>query len=82
MLFDLYLRVRSYHCGAAYVFVYQLASNRDWQEGRTSFTMPDTGTWLLNVIWTKALPRSEETDFETVFSSLSFGVPPHDTKVQ
>jgi len=22
------------------------------------------------------LPRSEETDFETVFSSLSFGFPP------
>jgi len=27
------------------------------------------------VIWTKPLPRSEETDFETVFSSLSFGFP-------
>jgi uncharacterized GH25 family protein len=42
-------------------------------DGRASFTMPNSGTWLLNVIWTKALPRSEETDFETVFSSLSFG---------
>jgi uncharacterized GH25 family protein len=45
------------------------------QKGRASFTMPNSGTWLLNVIWTKALPRSEETDFETVFSSLSFGFP-------
>ena len=45
------------------------------QNGRASFTMPNSGTWLLNVIWTKALPRSEETDFETVFSSLSFGFP-------
>ena len=44
-------------------------------DGRASFTMPSSGTWLLNVIWTKALPRSEETDFETVFSSLSFGFP-------
>lgn len=44
-------------------------------DGRASFTMPDAGTWLLNVIWTKALPRSDETDFETVFSSLSFGFP-------
>jgi uncharacterized GH25 family protein len=43
------------------------------RDGRASFTMPDSGSWLLNVIWTKALPRSEETDFETVFSSLSFG---------
>ena len=45
------------------------------QNGRASFTMPNSGIWLLNVIWTKALPRSEETDFETVFSSLSFGFP-------
>jgi uncharacterized GH25 family protein len=41
--------------------------------GRAQFNMPNSGTWLLNVIWTKALPQSEETDFETVFSSLSFG---------
>lgn len=45
------------------------------RDGRASFTMPNAGAWLLNVIWTKALPRSEETDFETVFSSLSFGFP-------
>jgi uncharacterized GH25 family protein len=45
------------------------------RDGRASFTMPTSGTWLLNVIWTRALPRSEETDFETVFSSLSFGFP-------
>jgi uncharacterized GH25 family protein len=44
-------------------------------DGRASFAMPNSGTWLLNVIWTKALPHSEETDFETVFSSLSFGFP-------
>jgi uncharacterized GH25 family protein len=45
-------------------------------DGRASFAMPNAGTWLLNVIWTKPLPRTEETDFETVFSSLSFGFPP------
>jgi uncharacterized GH25 family protein len=43
--------------------------------GRASFTLPASGTWLLNVIWTKPLPRSSETDFETLFSSLSFGFP-------
>jgi uncharacterized GH25 family protein len=42
-------------------------------DGRARFTMPISGAWLLNVIWTKPLPQSEETDFETVFSSLSFG---------
>jgi uncharacterized GH25 family protein len=41
--------------------------------GHASFTLPRSGKWLLNVIWTKALPRSDETDFETLFSSLSFG---------
>ena len=44
-------------------------------DGRARFTMPRSGKWLLNVIWTKALPRSDETDFETIFSSLSFGFP-------
>jgi uncharacterized GH25 family protein len=45
------------------------------QDGRADFMMPHSGTWLLNVIWTKPLPPSEEVDFETVFSSLSFGFP-------
>jgi uncharacterized GH25 family protein len=43
--------------------------------GRASFSMPSSGSWLLNVIWTRPLPRSDATDFETVFSSLSFGFP-------
>jgi len=41
-------------------------------EGRADFAMPGPGRWLLNVIWTKPLPASSETDYETVFSSLSF----------
>jgi uncharacterized GH25 family protein len=45
------------------------------RDGRASFTMPNSGTWLLNVIWTKVSPRSDETDFDTIFSSLSFGFP-------
>ncbi len=47
--------------------------HRTDRNGRATFSMPRSGTWLLNVIWTKALPPSAETDFETVFSSLSFG---------
>jgi len=43
--------------------------------GRATFTMPGRGAWLLNVIWTKALPQTSETDFETVFASLTFGFP-------
>jgi uncharacterized GH25 family protein len=41
--------------------------------GHATFSMPQSGAWLLNVIWTKVLPRTRETDYETVFSSLSFG---------
>jgi uncharacterized GH25 family protein len=47
------------------------------REGRARFAMPTQGVWLLNVIWTKVLPSARETDFETVFSSLSFGFPPN-----
>jgi uncharacterized GH25 family protein len=46
------------------------------RNGRARFAMPTKGAWLLNVIWTKVLPDTRETDFETVFSSLSFGFPP------
>jgi uncharacterized GH25 family protein len=52
-----------------------LETHRTDHAGRATFTMPSRGTWLLNVIWTKGLPTSRETDFETVFASLSFGFP-------
>jgi uncharacterized GH25 family protein len=45
--------------------------------GRAIFTMPTAGTWLLNVIWTRVQSSSAETDFDTTFSSLSFGFPPN-----
>jgi uncharacterized GH25 family protein len=41
--------------------------------GCASFLMPGHGKWLLNVIWTELRPASAETEFETYFSSLSFG---------
>lgn len=43
--------------------------------GHATFEMPRAGSWLLNVIWTKPLAAADEADFETVFSSLSFGFP-------
>jgi len=48
-------------------------THRTDASGRATFALPSQGTWLLNVIWTRPLPKTEETDFETVFSSLSFG---------
>jgi uncharacterized GH25 family protein len=52
-----------------------LEIHRTDSAGRATFAMPTRGTWLLNTIWSKPLPSSRETDFETIFSSLSFGFP-------
>ena len=52
-----------------------LAAHLTDAAGRAVFVMPAEGSWLLNVVWTRPLPPTSETDFETVFSSLSFGLP-------
>lgn len=41
--------------------------------GRTSFSFPRTGTWQLNVIWTQPIKTLPAADFDTTFSSLTFG---------
>ena len=41
--------------------------------GRAAFALPHTGDWLINVIWTKPIKGNPAVDFETVFSSLTFG---------
>ena len=51
-------------------------THRTDRDGRAVFALPDQGSWLLNVVWTETRPPSAETDFATVFSSLSFGFPP------
>lgn len=43
--------------------------------GLASFTMPPGGSWLMNVIWTMPLTNASDADYETTFSSLTFGVP-------
>lgn len=42
--------------------------------GRASFPVPQTGSWLVNVIWTKPI-ASKDADFLTTFSSLTFAYP-------
>ena len=44
-------------------------------DGHAEFTLPTRGAWLLNVVWTEPMPKGSDIDFETVFSSLSFGFP-------
>ena len=42
--------------------------------GRASLQVPQVGSWLVNVIWTRPI-RSPDADFQTIFSSLTFGYP-------
>jgi uncharacterized GH25 family protein len=43
------------------------------EKGRAVFGAREGGAWLLNVIWTEVAPESSDADFETTFSSLTFG---------
>lgn len=54
-----------------------VATARSDTDGRVRFAMPERGGWMLSVVWTRPLPEGGEFDFETVFSSLSFGFPAH-----
>ena len=42
-------------------------------DGRARFNVPRTGRWQLNVVWTKAIAGNPQADFDTIFSSLTFG---------
>ena len=41
--------------------------------GRAAFRIPESGAWLLNVVWTKPINGRPGADFDTIFSSLTFG---------
>jgi len=43
--------------------------------GRALFRNPDGGQWQLNVVWTKPLAGHPWAEFDTTFSSLTFGFP-------
>ena len=47
------------------------------EKGRATFSVRELGAWLLNVIWTEVAPASSDVDFQTTFSSLSFGFSGH-----
>lgn len=50
--------------------------HRSDRAGRAAFSVPDSGAWLVNVIWTKPITGNPKFDFETTFSSLTFGYSP------
>jgi uncharacterized GH25 family protein len=43
--------------------------------GSATFRVPRTGAWQLNVIWTQPIKGNAKADFDTTFSSLTFGFP-------
>lgn len=45
-------------------------------QGRAVFRTARKGAWQLNVLWTKPLKGNPKADFDTTFSSLTFGFPP------
>ena len=53
-----------------------LATVKTDSAGRAAFKTPRTGSWQLNVLWTKPLKGNPKADFDTTFSSLTFGFPP------
>ncbi len=43
--------------------------------GRARFRIPANGKWLLNVVWGEPVAGNPRFDFDTTFSSLTFGYP-------
>jgi len=41
--------------------------------GRAQFRVPSTGAWLINVIWSEPVRNDPKVEFDTTFSSLTFG---------
>lgn len=45
------------------------------RSGRARFSVPRKGKWLLNVVWVKPITGNPKADYQTTFSSLTFGYP-------
>lgn len=43
------------------------------REGRAAFNIPAKGRYMFNVVWSEPLKRDRRADFDTTFSSLTFG---------
>ena len=53
-----------------------IAIIRSDADGRASFNVPLRGRWQMNVVWTKVISGNPQADFDTIFSSLTFGFDP------
>ncbi|MBA2771761.1 MAG: DUF4198 domain-containing protein [Sphingomonas sp.] len=43
------------------------------RQGQARFRVPASGEWLLNVVWGEPVTNDPRADFDTTFSSLTFG---------
>lgn len=50
-------------------------THRTDRSGRAMFGLPRSGQWQFNVVWTRPLKGDPDGDYETIFSSLTFGFP-------
>lgn len=50
-----------------------IASKITNRSGRATFVVPPIGSWLLNVVWSEPITGDPQADFDTIFSSLTFG---------
>jgi len=46
------------------------------RNGHASFRIPPVGSWLVNVLWSEAVKGDPNVEFDTTFSSLTFGYDP------
>lgn len=52
-----------------------IAAKRSDADGKVSFSVPRQGKWLVNTIWSVPISGDPRADFDTTFSSLTFGYP-------
>ena len=52
-----------------------VATRRSDRVGLAMFAVPQRGKWLVNVVWTESLSGNPRAEFDTTFSSLTFGYP-------
>ena len=45
--------------------------------GNATMTIPRLGEWQVNVVWTRPIANDPKADYETMFSSLTFGYAPN-----
>lgn len=53
-----------------------LESHLSDASGEAVFHYPRIGSWLINVLWTEPIKGIPGADYDTTFSSLTFGFPP------